>query len=159
MSRYVFIASLHYLCSCCSGGCTTRTHWVIIIIKKNVFYFFNQSTVKPSSLSLLLLNLIFYKLDINVIQGPSQNASWSVLQRGLFTLYKTLHTRSSTQKSPCPLSPDNKNVQKEREKKISSHFLSSHFTSRCIILTVLFKMSFFHSICKFLSNQTSRSHS
>lgn len=62
-------------------------------------YFFNHTTVKPS----VLLNLIFYKLDNNVIQGPSQNASWSVLQRGLFTLYKTLHTQSSTQqKAPVP---------------------------------------------------------
>lgn len=98
---------------------TTQTHRVII--KKNyVFYFLNQSTVKP----LLLLNLIFYKLDINVIRGPSQNASWSVLQRDLFTLYKTLHTWSSAhQKAPRALS-QNKNVQK-RKKMISSHFLYS----------------------------------
>lgn len=37
-----------------------------------------------------VLNLC-YKLDIYIIQGPSQNASWSSLRRILFTLYSKKH--------------------------------------------------------------------
>lgn len=56
----------------CMNTHNTNTESDNLKKKKKVFYFLNQSTVKPSS---SLLNLIFYKLDINIIQGPSQNAT------------------------------------------------------------------------------------
>lgn len=72
-----------------------------------------------------ILNLC-YKLNIYIIQGPSQNASWSSLQRNLFTLYKTLHTWSSIHQT---LSPAKANKKKQ------SHFLHVLFPTRsCVFL-------------------------